>query len=60
MQHKTQWHVVQNVKTGRYEVTRYVPGHSEDDAEFLPRSFINGEIAEIAADKANNPWKYAR
>ena len=63
---KTQWHVVQNVKTGHYHVVRYVPGQSEDDMEFLcgrsgfPRTFAGGEVADKAADKANHPWKYER
>ena len=62
---KTEWHVVQSVNTGLYQVVRGAPGASQDDDEFLcgvggaPRQFKSGEIADIAADKANNPWKYA-
>ena len=59
MTSRTRWHVVQNINTGRYHVVRYVPGQSEDDMEFLPRSHISGDLADIAADKANHPWKYA-
>ena len=61
----TQWYVVQRATGGYYYVVRSLKGGTEDDDEFLcgvggaPRQFKSGEIADIAADKANNPWKYA-
>ncbi|MEY5098404.1 MAG: hypothetical protein RJA36_1123 [Pseudomonadota bacterium] len=63
---KTQWHVVQNVKTGLYHVVRHEPGKTEEDMEFLlgrggfPLNFSTGELADKAATRANSlRWQEA-
>ena len=53
----TDWHVMQEVRTGRYVVKRHDCARP-DDEEFDPRSFRSGEVADAQARMLNHATLY--